>query len=210
MASQAQIEANRRNSVKSTGPKTRTGKRIVSKNAMRHGLLSTHGLLLGESEDEFVAFRDRLERELAPEGEIEGIMAEKIIWLAWLMERASRMEAALQRFRTHGQSTNPVAVKMRQDLRNTALMIKAEHAGTTVDDLPDDLKLSAEEMADSQFFLGAASSAWATGVELIEGYQAKIERRWRKLLREFEQRQAARRAKDNSKAVQPAALPDRI
>lgn len=38
MASERQIAANRRNARRSTGPKTRTGKRRSSRNALRHGL----------------------------------------------------------------------------------------------------------------------------------------------------------------------------
>src|ERR1700761_6809000 len=38
MASQKQIEANRRNALRSTGPRTATGKSISSRNAFRHGL----------------------------------------------------------------------------------------------------------------------------------------------------------------------------
>ncbi len=34
------VESNRRNSQKSTGPKTATGKKIVSRNAVRHGFFS--------------------------------------------------------------------------------------------------------------------------------------------------------------------------
>jgi len=40
MASQAQIDANRRNAQRSTGPKTAEGKAAVSRNALKHGLRS--------------------------------------------------------------------------------------------------------------------------------------------------------------------------
>lgn len=40
MTSEAQVAANRRNARKSTGPKTAAGKRRVSQNAQRHGILS--------------------------------------------------------------------------------------------------------------------------------------------------------------------------
>ena len=93
MATQNQIEANRRNAARSTGPQSAAGKRIVSKNAVRHGLLSIEGLLFGENEAEFALFRMRLESELAPV-----TMVNEIVWLAWKPNRARRMEAALQRW----------------------------------------------------------------------------------------------------------------
>ena len=48
MTSEKQAEANRRNALNSTGPKTPEGKAAVSHNALRHGLLSRDILLPGE------------------------------------------------------------------------------------------------------------------------------------------------------------------
>jgi hypothetical protein len=42
MTSQRQIEANRRNAKRSTGPKTLAGKAAVKKNALKHGLTSAN------------------------------------------------------------------------------------------------------------------------------------------------------------------------
>ncbi len=38
--SSRKVEANRRNASKSTGPRTQTGKRMVAKNALKHGFFS--------------------------------------------------------------------------------------------------------------------------------------------------------------------------
>ena len=46
MASERQIAANRRNAKQSTGPKSKSGKKLSSMNALRHGLsvpMSTEG-----------------------------------------------------------------------------------------------------------------------------------------------------------------------
>jgi len=40
MMSSRKVEANRRNARKSTGPKTATGKKMVSRNAVKHGFFS--------------------------------------------------------------------------------------------------------------------------------------------------------------------------
>jgi hypothetical protein len=61
MASQAQIEANRSNSQKSTGPKSPKGKRKVSQNPIRHGLLTAATLVAGEDPTKFQEFAEAFE-----------------------------------------------------------------------------------------------------------------------------------------------------
>jgi len=50
MTSDKQIEANRRNARKSTGPQTPEGKAKVAQNAVKHGLLAEHILIQDESQ----------------------------------------------------------------------------------------------------------------------------------------------------------------
>ena len=50
MTSDKQAKANRRNALKSTGPKTPEGKAAVRHNATKHGLLSQEVILPGEDE----------------------------------------------------------------------------------------------------------------------------------------------------------------
>ena len=49
MATAAQIAANRRNALKSTGPRTGAGKAASSRNALRHGLRARTAVVLGEN-----------------------------------------------------------------------------------------------------------------------------------------------------------------
>ena len=48
MATQAQTNANRVNSQKSTGPKTAEGKAAVAQNALKHGLFGKLAVINGE------------------------------------------------------------------------------------------------------------------------------------------------------------------
>ena len=66
MTSQKQIEANKLNALKSTGPKTPEGKVIVSKNATTHGLRAQHTVIDSESQTEFNEFYNELIQYLAP------------------------------------------------------------------------------------------------------------------------------------------------
>jgi hypothetical protein len=56
MSTRKQIEANRRNAQKSTGPKTMEGRTIISRNAITHGLTAALGVLLPEEQEEYNRF----------------------------------------------------------------------------------------------------------------------------------------------------------
>jgi hypothetical protein len=72
-----QIEANRRNAAKSTGPRTKEGKSVSKLNALRHGLFSQEVLVSGEDPSEFESLHQQLETELQPEGALESQLVER-------------------------------------------------------------------------------------------------------------------------------------
>ena len=92
MASEKQIQANRENALKSTGPKSPEGKSRAARNALKHGLLSQDMLLPGEKAKELKAFREAMFAELAPQGELEEFLADRVVESAWRLRRAVRME----------------------------------------------------------------------------------------------------------------------
>ena len=71
VTSEKQIQANRRNALYSTGPKTPQGKAAARQNALRHGLLSAEMLLPGEDEAALKELSESLRDELRPSGELE-------------------------------------------------------------------------------------------------------------------------------------------
>ena len=87
MSTQAQILANRRNALKSTGPKTKTGKTAVSKNAIRHGLTASSDIIAAENPAEFQLHRQGLLAELAPQSPLESVLADRLISLSWRLKR---------------------------------------------------------------------------------------------------------------------------
>jgi hypothetical protein len=56
MISYPQIEANRRNALKSTGPKTEAGKQASRRNAVRHGLTAETVIAALEDAEDYKAF----------------------------------------------------------------------------------------------------------------------------------------------------------
>lgn len=90
------VESNRRNSQKSTGPKTATGKKRVSRNATKHGFYSKWLLIQHpdgkESQVEYDAFHADVFKHCQPVGWLEELWVEKIAVLSWRLRRLIRCE----------------------------------------------------------------------------------------------------------------------
>jgi len=79
MTSDNKAEANRRNALKSTGPRTPEGKAAVHLNALRHGLRSEQILLPGEDKEALRELDEHLRAELDPHGELERLLLDRIV-----------------------------------------------------------------------------------------------------------------------------------
>lgn len=95
MTTEAKIEANRNNALKSTGPKTSTGKTLVSRNALRHGLLSREALLSDEDRSVFRALASNLREDLEPVGTLEEILVDRVVAAVWRLRRVHTIETGL-------------------------------------------------------------------------------------------------------------------
>ena len=95
VTSEARLAANRRNAMKSTGPRTPAGKAVVALNGIKHGLLSREVLVRGESEVELVEFEKRLRAQLAPVGELELLLVDRMVSTAWRLRRLVAVETML-------------------------------------------------------------------------------------------------------------------
>jgi hypothetical protein len=95
MATPQQIDANRRNALKSTGPKTPQGKAATSMNSLRHGLRARTVVLPGESREEFNQLCDDLEREWQPLSRTAQFYLEQMAVSQWKLTRMEVAEAAI-------------------------------------------------------------------------------------------------------------------
>lgn len=89
--SRAQLDANSRNALLSTGPKTIKGKARSSRNALKHGLCAAKAVVPGESSEEFLEFRNHLWASLGPANPMEDVLVERIIHSFWGLRRAGRI-----------------------------------------------------------------------------------------------------------------------
>jgi len=93
MATEKQIEANRRNAQKSTGPRTPEGKAAVKLNALRHGMRARTVVLPGEDRQEFNRLCDTLEGEWQPRTATELFYLEQMAVSQWKLTRMEVGEA---------------------------------------------------------------------------------------------------------------------
>ena len=95
--SSRKVEANRRNALKSTGPRTTNGKRRVARNAVRHGFFSKWLLVQHqdgkESQSEYDDFYADIRKHYQPVGWLEALWAEKIAVWSWRLRRLIRCES---------------------------------------------------------------------------------------------------------------------
>jgi hypothetical protein len=90
MATDRQVEANRRNALLSTGPRTEAGKRISSGNAITIALFSNslRERLAEDEREAYDAYIDRQANSFAPKGPREEWLAAKLAESMFLIDRA--------------------------------------------------------------------------------------------------------------------------
>jgi len=104
MATQAQLEANRANAQKSTGPSTGPGSARSSQNACKHNLTGGPALAPGEDLELYQRHLEQIREDYGPGGSAGNFVVNKIADLMWRMQRLDRMEAELLE-----RSDNPFA-----------------------------------------------------------------------------------------------------
>jgi hypothetical protein len=93
MATQAQIDANRRNAQKSTGPKSRPGKDKTRFNGLKHGLRADQVVLPGEDRAAFDEERKAWFDDWKPTSHTRAFLVERAAASAWRLRRSVRVEA---------------------------------------------------------------------------------------------------------------------
>ena len=92
MISEKQLEANRRNARRSTGPNTAEGKERSSRNNLRHGLTGQITVLPSEDREAHDLFCNRLIEHLNPENPMEEQLANSIAEDGWRLNRVTAIE----------------------------------------------------------------------------------------------------------------------
>ena len=95
MTSYRQIEANRRNALKSTGPRTEAGKHISRCNAVRHGLTAETVIGALEDAEDYKAFEAAITADYDAQSAVERELVLRLASLLWRLRRATTIETGL-------------------------------------------------------------------------------------------------------------------
>ena len=95
MTSLKQIEANRRNALRSTGPRSPEGKVQARMNGYRHGLTAETVIASLENEEGYEAFQLAITSEYDAHTVVERELVLRLASLLWRLRRATFFEAAL-------------------------------------------------------------------------------------------------------------------
>jgi hypothetical protein len=95
MTSVKQFEANRRNSLKSTGPKTEAGKQASRCNAVRHGLTAETVIGALEDAEDYKAFEAAIAADYDAQSAVERELVLRLASLLWRLRRATTIETGL-------------------------------------------------------------------------------------------------------------------
>jgi hypothetical protein len=95
MTSFKQIEANRRNAHKSTGPKTEAGKTASRCNAVRHGLTAETVIGALEDAEDYKVFEATVTADYDAQSAVERELVLRLASLLWRLRRATKVETGL-------------------------------------------------------------------------------------------------------------------
>jgi hypothetical protein len=100
MTSLRQLEANRRNALNSTGPKTDEGKKQSRRNALRHGFTAETVIEPLEQIEEYQLFEQAIVSEYLPQTPVERELVHRLASLFWRLRRATSIETGLLRIQS--------------------------------------------------------------------------------------------------------------
>ena len=159
MTSLRQIESNRRNALKSTGPKTDSGKQRASQNAVRHGLTAETIITLLEDPDDYRAFELAVTADYEAETAVERELILRVASLLWRLRRTTSIETGLfqiQNFLAEpGQQTRSaqdceIITIFQAGQLSTGVAPKLACGGVGNDRDPDGSKVSSEATRSAQ------------------------------------------------------------
>jgi hypothetical protein len=125
MTSFRQIEANRTNAFRSTGPRTEEGKRQSRRNALRHGLTAETVIDGLEDSEDYRAFEAAVIADYDARTAVERELVLRLASLLWRLRRIISIETDLLRIQSD------IARERRAEFRGTPVEAEEESGSST-------------------------------------------------------------------------------
>jgi hypothetical protein len=122
MTSFKQFEANRRNALKNTGPKSSEGKERSRCNAVRHGLTAETVIGVLENAEDYNAFEAAIVADYEAQSAAERELVLRLASLLWRLRRATATETGL--FAMQAERLNELGQSQQDTYANTILRVQ--------------------------------------------------------------------------------------
>src|SRR6516164_963844 len=136
MTSYRQIEANRRNALKSTGPKTEAGKHSSRCNAVRHGLTAETVIGALEDAEDYKAFEAAIIADYDAQSTVERELVLRLASVLWRLRRATTIETGLFEIEAEHLRGLKQPNKIRRDSREVVYALFGRAGPVTFDPDP--------------------------------------------------------------------------
>lgn len=137
MSSVRQIEANRRNASKSTGPVTPEGKERSRANALRHGLTAETVIATLEDIEDYKSFELAVASDYDAQSAVERELVLRLASILWRLRRATGIESALFESVTAESDTPKSGASDQNPSRPTLVIVNSSTPQATPEQEPD-------------------------------------------------------------------------
>jgi hypothetical protein len=167
MTSYRQIEANRRNALKSTGPKTQTGKQASRGNAVRHGLTAETVIGALEDAEDYKEFEAAVTADYDAQSAVERELVLRLASILWRLRRAMTMETGLFEIQAQHLADHRQSRQLLSDSRDiihavfrpkaTGAHLASHRTVSTIEPVPSAKKTDAHNVEFARCFLRLAN-----------------------------------------------------
>jgi hypothetical protein len=131
MISLQRVEANRRNALRSTGPRTEEGKQRSRLNAVRHGLTAETVVASLEDAEDYKAFEAAIVSDYDAETAVARELVLRLASLLWRLRRANAIEADLFEIQAEALGARRIAALPTFPKSNGSNEQRPQHADET-------------------------------------------------------------------------------
>jgi hypothetical protein len=148
MTSYRQIEANRRNALKSTGPRTEAGKQVSRRNALRHGLTAETVISGLEDADDYKAFEAAISADYDAQSAVERELVLRLASVLWRLRRATTVETGLFEIQAGRLRDYRESRRLLEDSRDVIQAVFRRPAASTAQAPVEDVFDEIEKVSD--------------------------------------------------------------